>query len=266
MSVHCHFDNFLACNAGDPGLGRSLGEGNGYPLQYSGLENPVDHIVHRVAKSRTRLSDFHFIHLILRHRKPQKHFMHLLSQSQNQSFLQGFFLLELTLKADPLGCSSPPSCPCPQPLQWRELEKFFKKRKVNQNSGQYLHSNERVQDFHLTSFVLFIYFMLKILISNNYHNYSFTLFQLFVTSTYLYNVIYQLYSMCICVYIQGKSKYQFKNNDLRSLLWPILYLRYISLGWIQSKTVFQSQAVSNAVQFICFNLLQSFRCYVLPSL
>ena len=43
------------CNAGDlgliPGLGRSLGEGNGYPLQYSGLE---------VAESRTQLSDFHF--------------------------------------------------------------------------------------------------------------------------------------------------------------------------------------------------------------
>ena len=35
-----------ACNAGDPGLilgwGRSPGEGNGYPLQYSCLENPMD--------------------------------------------------------------------------------------------------------------------------------------------------------------------------------------------------------------------------------
>ena len=53
-----------ACNAGDPGsipgLGRSLGEGKGYPLQYSGLENPMDCIVHRVAKNQTRLSDFHF--------------------------------------------------------------------------------------------------------------------------------------------------------------------------------------------------------------
>jgi len=29
-----------------PGLGRSLGEGNGYPLQYSGLENSMDYIVH----------------------------------------------------------------------------------------------------------------------------------------------------------------------------------------------------------------------------
>ena len=50
------------CNTGHlssiPGLGRSLGEGNGYPLQYSGLENSIDFIVHGVAKSRTQLSDF----------------------------------------------------------------------------------------------------------------------------------------------------------------------------------------------------------------
>ena len=53
------------CNAGDPSLipgsGRSAGEGTGYPLQYSGLENSMDCIVHGVAKSWTRLSDFHFI-------------------------------------------------------------------------------------------------------------------------------------------------------------------------------------------------------------
>ena len=44
-----------ACNVGDlgsiPGLGRSLGEGKGYPLQYSGLENSMDCIVCGVAKS-----------------------------------------------------------------------------------------------------------------------------------------------------------------------------------------------------------------------
>ena len=44
----------LSCNAGDlgsvPGLGRSPGEGKGYPLQYSGLENSMDYIVHGVAK------------------------------------------------------------------------------------------------------------------------------------------------------------------------------------------------------------------------
>ena len=51
------------CNSGNPssipGLGRSPGEGNGYPLQYSGLENSMDCIVHGVTKSRTRLNDFH---------------------------------------------------------------------------------------------------------------------------------------------------------------------------------------------------------------
>ena len=53
-----------ACNAGDlgsiPGLGRFPGEGSSYPLQYSDLENSMDCIVHRVAKSRTQLSNFHF--------------------------------------------------------------------------------------------------------------------------------------------------------------------------------------------------------------
>ena len=49
-------------NAGDlgsiPGLGRSLGEEKGYPLQCSGLENSMDCIVHGVSKSQTQLSDF----------------------------------------------------------------------------------------------------------------------------------------------------------------------------------------------------------------
>ena len=53
-----------ASNEGDlgliPELGRSSGEEKGYPLQYSGLENSMDCIVHGVAKSQTRLSDFHF--------------------------------------------------------------------------------------------------------------------------------------------------------------------------------------------------------------
>ena len=55
-----------ACNAGDPGsipgLGRSPGEGNGYPLQYSCLENPMDRVAwwaaaHEVTKSQTPLND-----------------------------------------------------------------------------------------------------------------------------------------------------------------------------------------------------------------
>ena len=62
-----------ACNAGDPGSipesGRSPGERNGNPLQYSCLENPMDRgawwaAVHGVAKSRTWLRDFTFTILV----------------------------------------------------------------------------------------------------------------------------------------------------------------------------------------------------------
>ena len=58
-----------ACTVGDlgliPGLGRSPGEGNGNPLQYSCLENPMEGgawqaTVHGVAKSRTELNNFTF--------------------------------------------------------------------------------------------------------------------------------------------------------------------------------------------------------------
>ena len=57
-------DKESSCNVGDlgsvPGLGRCPGEGKGYPLHYSGLENSMDCIVHGVPKSQTRLRDFHF--------------------------------------------------------------------------------------------------------------------------------------------------------------------------------------------------------------
>ena len=65
----------LPASAGDvrdsgliPGLGRSPGGGNGNPLQYSCLENPMDRgawqaTVHRVAKSRTQLSTHACVHL-----------------------------------------------------------------------------------------------------------------------------------------------------------------------------------------------------------
>ena len=69
-----------ACNAGDlgsiPGLGRSPGEGKGYPLQYSGLESSMDYTVHGVPKSQTQLSNFHIVlfysntsllHVVLEH-------------------------------------------------------------------------------------------------------------------------------------------------------------------------------------------------------
>ena len=54
----------LPASAGETRLwfsGRSPGEGKGYLLQYSGLENSMDCIVHGIAKSQTRLSDF-YIH------------------------------------------------------------------------------------------------------------------------------------------------------------------------------------------------------------
>ena len=72
-----------ACNEGDPGdlgsipeLGRSPGEGNGKPLQYSGLENPMDRgtlgaTAHGVKKSETWLSDYTFFQTIF---KSQNHF------------------------------------------------------------------------------------------------------------------------------------------------------------------------------------------------
>ena len=62
-----------ACNAGDlgsiPESGISPGEGDGNPLQYSCVENPMDGgawwaTIHGVAKSRTRLSNFTFFHFL----------------------------------------------------------------------------------------------------------------------------------------------------------------------------------------------------------
>ena len=64
----------FACNVEDlgliPGWGRSPGEWDGYPLQYSCLENPMDRgswraAVHGVAKSWTRMRDFHFLSFIV---------------------------------------------------------------------------------------------------------------------------------------------------------------------------------------------------------
>ena len=57
-----------ACNVGDlvsnPGLGRSPGEGRGYPFQYSGLKNSIDYIVPGVAKNQTLVSDFQSVNLL----------------------------------------------------------------------------------------------------------------------------------------------------------------------------------------------------------
>ena len=67
------------CNAEDlgsiPGLERFPGEGKGYPLQYSGLENSMNYIVHEVTKSQTQVKNFHF-HLT------QKKYLELASQAK----------------------------------------------------------------------------------------------------------------------------------------------------------------------------------------
>ena len=82
MSLSSSAVKASACNAGDlgsiPGLGRSPGEGNGNPLQYSCLENPVDGgvwwaTVHGVTKSRTRLSDFTFSFTFMRQKQSYRY-------------------------------------------------------------------------------------------------------------------------------------------------------------------------------------------------
>ena len=84
-----------ACNVGDlgsiPGHGSSPGEGNSYPLQYSGLENSMDRgawqvTVHRVTKNRTQLSNFHFQ---VRQRKINIIWYHL--------FVESFKMIQMNL-------------------------------------------------------------------------------------------------------------------------------------------------------------------------
>ena len=79
MSIWIQIDSFpcgsagkeSACNARDlgsiPGLGKFPGEGKGYPLQYYGLENSMDCIVHGVAKSQIQLSDFTSLHSYIKY-------------------------------------------------------------------------------------------------------------------------------------------------------------------------------------------------------
>ena len=87
-----------ACNAGDlgsiPGLGRAAGEENSYPLQYSGLENSKECIVHGVTKSQTRLSNFHY--------KAQLAWtvLEVLSEEYNFKIIDKLFLIVLGKKMD----------------------------------------------------------------------------------------------------------------------------------------------------------------------
>ena len=78
-----------ACYAGDliliPGLERAPGEGKGYPLQYSGLENSMDCTVYGVAKSKIWLRDSHF-HLKLCRDNDLKIAIHLNTYSNINQF------------------------------------------------------------------------------------------------------------------------------------------------------------------------------------
>ena len=68
LGFNCGSAEESACNARDlgsaPGLWRSPGEGKGYPVHCSGLENSMDCIVYGVTKSRTWLSDIHLLILL----------------------------------------------------------------------------------------------------------------------------------------------------------------------------------------------------------
>ena len=97
------------CNAGDlgsiPWLGRSPGEGKGYPLQCSGLENSMDHIVHGVTKSRSQLSNFHFHLTLILLKRFQK--------TAEEETLQNHFMRS--------------------PSRWYENQRYHKKRKLQKN-------------------------------------------------------------------------------------------------------------------------------------
>ena len=108
-----------ASNVGDPGSipvsGRSLGEGNGNPLQYSCLENPMDGeawevTVHGVAKSQTRLSNFTFTFNMYHKSYHFKHFKFLNVESNSRVF-SSFEIKPLYLLN-----STSPSFPSPQSL------------------------------------------------------------------------------------------------------------------------------------------------------
>ena len=100
------------CNAGEPGSilesGRSPGEGNGNPLQYSCLESPMDRgawraTVHGVAKSRTRLSDFtHSLRLVIMFLPSSKHLLMSWLQSPSAVILEPPKIKSVTVSRFPI--------------------------------------------------------------------------------------------------------------------------------------------------------------------
>ena len=109
------------CNAEDlglnPELGRSLGEGKGYPFQYSGLENSMNSVVHGVTMSRTWLTNFHFHYVLLSYnmRILSVLLFHLLSLPSilplysSQNHIQCYYCVNVcvcSVMSDSLLCSS----------------------------------------------------------------------------------------------------------------------------------------------------------------
>ena len=104
--------NVSAYNARDlgliPGSGRSPGEGNGNPLQYSCLENPMDGeawlvTVHGVAKNRTRLSNFTFTSFFF-FMKWTPCLLHFHFHTWHYLHFAGFFCKNIMTKWKLLGC------------------------------------------------------------------------------------------------------------------------------------------------------------------
>ena len=100
-----------------PGLGRFPGEEKGYPLQYSGLENSMDYIVHGVANSQTGLSVFHF-HIVVREETVlrQKGVQRRLC-SRGSAGLTGAGLASYQVERVQLGESTLPVCAFRKPSQ-----------------------------------------------------------------------------------------------------------------------------------------------------
>ena len=122
------------CNAGNlgfiPALGRSPGKGNGYPLQYSGLENSMDCIVLGVAKLDTteQLSLFLWVMGLF------------VGRMQYPSVARG-----LAWWLGTQGVCDPPACPCPGPLlEWRQVWSQHHSRRVgswmNPGSDSLMHT------------------------------------------------------------------------------------------------------------------------------
>ena len=125
-----------------PGLGRYPGEGKGYPLQYSGLENSMDRgawqaTVHGVAKTQTRLSHFHF-----------------------QEILTSDFSIFRTISGS-----------------WNQLKILFKKYpKVKQNKAEQnvkYHSDHSFKGYYLWKFVFFFMYTHWVAMSNMHLSVSF---------------------------------------------------------------------------------------------